>query len=155
MITLKYIFSKKVNEYEIRNRKNRRTSGKSILCYRFSALSGPGWECGTVLRDRRAELLHKFADIILKLNCFYDFKVYRNDSSRGYLNPKPESLEKWLLENPMALNILISEENTLLSFTSDSTCMTLYNPSSTVLKYVQTLAAANGLFVWFPRQYDI
>ncbi|MBQ1522354.1 MAG: hypothetical protein IIZ74_06285 [Erysipelotrichaceae bacterium] len=101
------------------------------------------------------ELLHKFADIMLKLNCFYDFKVYRNDSSRGYLNPKPESLEKWLMENPTILNILINEENTLLSFTSDSTCMTLYNPSATVLKYVQTLAAANGLFVWFPRQYDI
>ena len=59
------------------------------------------------------------------------------------------------MENPIVLNILINEENTLISFTRDSTCMTLYNPSATVLKYAQTLAAANGLFVWFPRQYDI
>ena len=39
------------------------------------------------------ELLHRFADILLKLNCFYDFKVYRNDSSRGYLNPKLNHLK--------------------------------------------------------------
>ena len=100
-------------------------------------------------------LLRKFADIILKLNCFFDFRVYRNDSSRGTLNPKPESLERWIMENPSVLSILIETEDTLISFTRDSTCLTVYNPSSAVLNYIKALASANGLFVWFPRQHEI
>lgn len=99
-----------------------------------------------LLAGRR--LRRAFCDVILKLNCYYDFQVFRGGADKSKPNPKPEKLERWILGNNKDLSILIPAEETLVFVPTDSTYFALHNPSHEMLKLVRQLAGASGLFVW-------
>ena len=105
---------------------------------------------------RQLELRYQFVDVLQKLNCYHDFVVYRGESEKGKLNPKPQKLEKWIIRNEEGLNIVLlsanAPEDALIAVPTDSTCMTLYGPSPELLEQVKSIATASGLFVWMPPQ---
>ena len=99
---------------------------------------------------RGVELRHSFASVLLMLNCYHDLVVFRGESERGKVNPRPEKLEKWVMRNREHLCIALPSEQALIVVPTDSTCMTLYNPMPRLVKEVRTIASACGLFVWQP-----
>ena len=99
---------------------------------------------------RNVELRHSFASVLLMLNCYHDLVVFRGESERGKVNPRPEKLEKWVMRNREHLCIALPSEQALIVVPTDSTCMTLYNPMPRLVKEVRTIASACGLFVWQP-----
>ena len=47
--------------------------------------------------DRIAELHRRFADLLLKLYCYSDFRVCFADGDRQVDNPAPELLASWIV----------------------------------------------------------
>ena len=99
------------------------------------------------LENHGAQLRRKFADILLKLNCYYGFTVCSGEDCVCEEKPSPARVEALTLENKTFFNILIESENTLLSVDRDSIYISVYNPSSEVLRTLESLAQANGLFI--------
>ena len=96
-------------------------------------------------------LCRRFVDVLLKLNCFYDLLVSRNDGDE-WLYPDPRMLEKWLMEsmNNGHMCVLINDGEALITASGGDTNLTLYNPSPALLELVRQLATAAGLFIWQP-----
>lgn len=97
----------------------------------------------TVMRER-------FSDILLKLYCYYDLRLFVNDDTEGIANPEPELLTSHIKDNQGDLCILIGASKGLITLGRDDTHMTIYGPSEDLLELIRTLASAVGLFVWKP-----
>ena len=97
--------------------------------------------------ERLAGLYRKFAEVLLGLNCYYDLVV--SDGLLWIRNPAPERLFAkiagcWEKEY---VNILIMEEDSLISLSGGDLYMTIYHPSKELAETAAKLAAAQGLFV--------
>lgn len=95
-----------------------------------------------------ADLHRRFAEVLLKLNCYSDFRVFFPDSGRAADNPPPERLAYWIAEEQKDLYILLTEEDVLITLNHDDTYMSVYNPPDTILNRIRSLASAGGLFLW-------
>ena len=94
-------------------------------------------------------LRRRFADILLKLNCYDDLEVGAPDDETMERNPAPEKLYQHVIQNRQDLCV-IPDENALITLNRDELCMTVYNPPEKLLRRMERLAAAEGLFVWQP-----
>lgn len=99
-----------------------------------------------LLKGKR--LRRAFADVLLKLNCYHDFLVFRGESDEYVTNPKPKKLEKWVLRDKEGLTILIPEEDALIAVPTKSTYIALHNPTDEFFELARQVATASGLFVW-------
>ena len=101
--------------------------------------------------ERLADLHARFADILLKLNCYYDLQVCEAGTEAFEENPAPEALSARVCEMKEDLWILLPGENALITLNRDYTHMTVYHPDKTLLKRLDRLAASAGLFLWQPE----
>ena len=88
------------------------------------------------------DLRRKQIDFLLKLNCYYDLTVVRDEGE--IRNPEPRELAA--LAGREYLNILAGE-NALISVDPTDIYMTLYNPDERMLELAGKLAEAEGLFL--------
>ena len=102
--------------------------------------------------SRYAILREQFSDILLKLYCYYDLRLFVDDDTEGVANPEPEMLAKYVKYNHHNLCILIGTSEALITLGRDDTNLTVYAPSDDLLELIKTLAEAVGLFVWKPKQ---
>lgn len=95
-------------------------------------------------------LYRKFINILLKLNCYYDFQVSYHEGWNK--NPSPATLTDWVFQcidgKKDYMNIVVDHENVMLIVNGDDLYMSLYNPNREFLGLVEKLAGAEGLFVW-------
>ena len=103
---------------------------------------------------RQAELRRRFAEILLKVNCYYDLAVCAPEAESGQRNPAPERLFSLAAENKQDVCVLLPDENALFTLDRDDTHMTVFNPSEHLLRLLGRLAAAEGLFLWQPPQKE-
>ena len=102
------------------------------------------------LKDPQNRRLRQcFVQILLKLNCYYDFLVYLNDKETAE-NPSPEQLEEMILQNRDIVDIVLEEA--MIVVRHDDTYMSVYDPDERLLEILKPLAAVNGLFLWKPDQ---
>ena len=98
------------------------------------------------------QLAHKFANILLKLNCYYDLRVNCGDVE--VLNPAPEQLEQLVWQCvtagdlPAFMHIAIDLAPTTITLARGDSNMALDRPTDDILQLVEQLAHAEGLFVW-------
>ncbi len=92
------------------------------------------------LRD--PDLRRKQTDLLLKLNCYYDLTLVRDEGD--ITNPAPEKLAE--LIGREYLNILIGDA--LIAADNTVIHMTLFGPDEQMLDLIRKLASAEGLFVW-------
>jgi hypothetical protein len=102
--------------------------------------------------SRYAVLREQFSDILLKLYCYYDLRLFMDDETEGFLNPNPELLASHIMDNQHNLCILIGASEALITLGRDDTNLTVYAPSENLLELIRMLAGAVGLFVWKPKQ---
>ena len=95
------------------------------------------------------DLRRRFTDILLKLNCYYDFLVFFSDADEYVRNPAPEQLADGIAAGK-DLRIILSGEDALITLNHDDTYMTAFHPSGTLLARLGSLASGNGLFLWQP-----
>ena len=95
-------------------------------------------------------IYQKFANMILKLNCYYDIMVGLADDDKWLENPVPENLAQMMLERK-PLNVLLKNTQAMITITGDDHYMTLYGPNEEMLELITTLASSEGLHVWKPE----
>ena len=88
-------------------------------------------------------LRRKQAGFLLKLNCYYDLTIVREDDTLC-TNPKPRELAS--LIGREYLNILVGRD-ALISADRTDAGMTLYNPDEKLVELAGKLAASEGLFL--------
>ena len=97
-----------------------------------------------------AVLREQFSEILLKLYCYYDLRLFVDDDIDGIFNPEPEMLANHVKGNQNNLCLLIGTSEALITLSRDDTHMTVYAPSENLLELIRMLAGAVGLFVWKP-----
>ena len=103
-------------------------------------------------RSRLDKIIRKFADFLLKLNCYCELEVSR-DCETFSGDFAPEDLECFLLEtnaSPYPLYIRVNHTDALFAYAGDEHYLTLYEPDRELLRLVHQLAQSEGLFVWVP-----
>jgi hypothetical protein len=100
--------------------------------------------------SRYVILRERFSDILLKLYCYYDLRLFIGDDTKGLFNPEPERLADLVKGNQDNLCILVGTSEALITLGRDDTCMTVYAPAEDLLELIRALAGAMQLFVWKP-----
>ena len=100
--------------------------------------------------SRYAVMRERFSDILLKLYCYYDLRLFVDDDTEGLANPDPELFVNHIKDNQVNLCIFVGASEGLITLSRDDTNMTVYAPSEDLLELIRMLADAVGLFVWKP-----
>ena len=104
------------------------------------------------LESPRKEIIcEKYTNILIKLNCYYDFEIlfderWQNNSTPHFL---AECVSRCFSSN-RPLFVLLDSADALLGLVGDDTTMTIYNPTDSLLELVGALASSEGLFLWKP-----
>jgi hypothetical protein len=105
-------------------------------------------------------LYRKFANIVLKLNCYEDLSFSQDGENvsagvEWVTNPAPKLIEQMVakcLSAKRMLYVVVESSEEMITLGSDDMYMTVYNASERTLGLLGSLAAAEGLFVWKPEQ---
>ncbi|RDY20458.1 DUF7662 domain-containing protein [Criibacterium bergeronii] len=97
--------------------------------------------------DRYIDMQRKFANIILKLMCYYSVTI---SWFGGLYKPEPKLIDqiiKEIMDNHSGwLNCLFEEENFLINFEWDCAYLAVFNPHDEAKSILQSLAKSEGLF---------
>ena len=102
--------------------------------------------------ERIISLRRKYAEILLRLNCYYDMTVSFDSCSSWETNPDPEAFVDRVvdLSGNDFLRAVFPEQNTTIDYDHNDTYMTVYDPDPALVDKMRLLAAAEGLFLWSP-----
>ena len=105
--------------------------------------------------ERIVPLRRKYAEILLRLNCYCDMAVSFDACASWETNPDPETFAARvtaLSENEF-LRAVFAEQNAMIDYDHNDSYLTVYDPDRELLDKIRALAAAEGLFVWkAPRE---
>ena len=106
--------------------------------------------------ERLRAVRARFADVLLRLNCYYDMRVSFDPFESWDPNPDPESLAEKLeaLPGNAFFRAFFPEPEAMIDLDPSDTYMTVYNPDPVLLSRIRALAAAAGLFVWRPPETE-
>ena len=98
----------------------------------------------------------KFAEIFLRLNCYYDMTVTFDGGETWETNPDPETFVSRTEQLPQngRLRVLFEEKNVMMDLEGDSTFVTVYDPKGQMTGLLQCFALAHGLFLWGPPKME-
>ena len=101
-------------------------------------------------------LRRKYAEILLRLNCYVDMAVSFDYGTSWEINPDPESFVERVarLSGHDFLRAVFPRQNAMIDYDHNDTNLTVYDPGAALLDKVRALAAAAGLFVWNPLQEE-
>ena len=103
------------------------------------------------LQAGRIQALHRrFAEILLRLNCYFEMAVSFDAGESWEYDPNPEIFAGRLAGLPGNgfLRAMFTEQRAMVDIAGDDTYMTVYDPDSRILDKLRMLAGAEGLFVW-------
>ena len=102
--------------------------------------------------ERIRPLRRKFAEILLRLNCYCDMAVSFDACASWETDPDPETFaaRTETLSGNDFLRAVFPGQNAMIDYDRNDTYLTVYDPDAALLDKVRALAAAEGLFVWTP-----
>ncbi len=105
-------------------------------------------------RSRIVPLRRKYAEILLRLNCYYDMAVSFDSCMTWETNPDPEAFAERVagLSGNDFLRAVFAEQNAMIDYDHNDTYLTVYDPDAALLDKLKALAAGSGLFVWSPTK---
>ena len=100
--------------------------------------------------ERIVPLRRKYAEILLRLNCYHDMAVSFDSCASWETNPDPEAFAAHVaaLSGNEFLRAVFAEQNVMIDYDHNDTYLTVYDPDWALLDKLRALAAAEGLFVW-------
>ena len=103
-------------------------------------------------QSRLDEIIKKFADLLVKLNCYCELEICQ-DCETFSGDFAPEDLERFLRETRTSdspLYIRVNHTDALFAYSGDDHYLTLFEPDPELLDLLRQLAPSEGLFVWAP-----
>ena len=95
-------------------------------------------------------LYRKFFRLLLKVNCYYDFKV--SFGEKWAANPSPEKLAGWVKDCTRGqkdyLNIFLDSDQSMILLNGDALSLAVYSPGKKLRRLLEQLAQSEGLFFW-------
>ena len=106
--------------------------------------------------ERIFPLRRKYAELLLRLNCYVDMAVSFDSCASWETNPDPEAFAERVagLSGNSFLRAVFAQQNAMIDYDHNDTYLTVYDPGTALLDKVRALAAAEGLFVWAPPQEE-
>ena len=107
-------------------------------------------------RSRIVPLRRRYAELLLRLNCYVDMAVSFDSCASWETNPDPEAFAERVagLSGNEFLRAVFAGQNAMIDYDHNDTYLTVYDPDSALLDKVRALAAAEGLFLWSPPQEE-
>ena len=104
--------------------------------------------------ERIQTLRRRYAEILLRLNCYYDMAVSFDSCASWETNPDPEAFAERLigLSGNDFLRAVFAEQKAMVDCEPGETWLTVYDPDAALQPLLTALAAAEGFFVWSPPQ---
>lgn len=99
---------------------------------------------------RMSGFRRKMADVLLKLNCYYGFRVAVGKEFHFTDDPLPDALAKIVAEPENTVMILLEEERSLITLDRGDLYAAVYHPSKKQLALLKQLSVSSGLFLWKP-----
>ena len=93
---------------------------------------------------QRSAVAQKKINLVLKLNCYTAVSLEDEDA----VNPPPSAIARAMRERHTCIRV----GDALIVSEPDDTCLTLYNAPDRLLALAAQLAAAEGMFLWQPKQ---
>lgn len=106
--------------------------------------------------ERIRALRRRYAEILLRLNCYYDMAVSFDSCASWETNPGPETFAERVvgLTGNDFLRAVFAEQNAMIDCEPEETWLTVYDPDAALQPLLTALAAAEGFFIWSPPQED-
>ncbi len=103
---------------------------------------------------RIVPLRRRYAEILLRLNCYYDMTVSFDAGASWEMNPDPERFAERVagLAGKVFLRAVFPRCGAMIDYDHNDTYLTVYDPEAALLDKVRALAAAEGLFLWSPQE---
>ncbi len=107
-------------------------------------------------QSRIVALRRKYAEILLRLNCYADMAVSFDSCASWETNPDPETFAERVagLSGNEFLRAVFAEQSAMIDYDHNDTYLTVYDPGAALLDKVRALAAGSGLFVWSPPKEE-
>ena len=107
--------------------------------------------------ERIRALRRRYAEILLRLNCYYDMAVSFDSCMSWETNPDPETFAERVvgLTGNDFLRAVFAEQNAMIDCEPEETWLTVYDPDAALQPLLTALAAAEGFFIWSPPQEDM
>ncbi len=107
-------------------------------------------------RSRIVPLRRRYAELLLRLNCYVDMAVSFDSCASWETNPDPEAFADRVagLSGNDFLRVMFAEQNAMIDYDHNDTYLTVYDPNAALLEKLKALAAAEGLFLWSPPQEE-
>jgi len=106
--------------------------------------------------ERIVPLRRKYAELLLRLNCYVDMAVSFDSCASWETNPDPAFFVSRVagLSGNDFLRAMFAQQNVMIDYDHNDTYLTVYDPNAALLDKIRALAAAEGLFVWAPPQNE-
>lgn len=106
--------------------------------------------------ERVVPLRRKYAELLLRLNCYADMAVSFDACATWETNPEPEAFAERVagLSGNEFLRAVFAERNVMIDYDHNDTYLTVYDPDASLLEKLRALAAAEGLFLWAPPREE-
>ena len=95
---------------------------------------------------RITEIRKRYADLVLKLNCYRDILLDEEEER----NPPPERIAEAVLTRRVCLRT----DDALIVSEPDELYLTVYDPDEALLRLLEKLCAGEGLHLWQPRSAE-
>ena len=107
-------------------------------------------------RPRIVPLRRRYAELLLRLNCYFDMAASFDSGASWKTNPEPENFAERVagLSGKDFLRAVFPWQNAMIDYDHNDTCLTVYDPGAALLDKVRALAMAEGLFVWSPSREE-
>ncbi len=107
--------------------------------------------------ERIRALRRKYAEILLRLNCYYDMAVSFDSCASWETNPDPEAFAERVinLAGNDFLRAVFAEQKAMIDCEPEETYLTVYDSDAALQPLLSALAEAEGFFVWSPPQEDM
>ena len=104
--------------------------------------------------ERIVPLRRKYAELLLRLNCYYDMAVSFDSCMTWETNPDPEFFAARVagLSGNEFLRAVFAEQNAMIDYDHNDTYLTVYDPGAAILDKLKAFVAAEGLFLWRPTK---
>lgn len=105
--------------------------------------------------ERLKKLRVRYAELLLKLSCYFDMDVSfdAGETREGHMKPEDLVMKLSDTSGPFFFRAIFENEGVMVDLDSCDTWMAVYGEGASLLKILKELAASEGLFVWSPAEY--
>ena len=105
-------------------------------------------------KDRIREIYRRYAEILIRLNCYYSMAVSFDCGESWEEDPEPAVFVQKVLEAPQTaqLRVLFPAQNAMIDLDVGYTDLAVYDPDSNILDLLRPMLLAEGFFLWLGEE---